>query len=1078
MTTPVSLLTAAGKLTERSSPLRPVRGLLAASVTALCALLALLALSAGVARAEAPGLVSSGEFASEGGLGVAVDQSSHDVFVTAYIGFSSATKELALGSSGKFDASGNLISPLSSFPPTLYYGAAVNPTNGDLYAAGVYSHEIGQYDPNTGAPVEGSSFGVPPFWTESEPNGSFENLAQLATDSAGNVYVPNVPGNEVLEYSPHPVCSGEPVECVPLKKFTGSGKHALSEPTGVAVDSSGDVWVADDGNNRIEEFGPTGEFKSEFKSEGVRSLALDGRGDVFAIVKNSAEDCGGLPSPCSHLVEYNAGGAQLADVGAGSFGLAGPLPGESNGPPFNMVAVDDASGRVYVTDGMNNVVHVYRPPELPTIGREFAAEVDAFEAKLGVVATPGGGEATYRFEYDTREYRQGEGPHGVSVPFPEGSVGQGFSPRTVWASAKGLAPGTTYHYRAVVTNAVGTVVGPDRTFTTETVAQTACPNENSRGGFSAALPDCRAYEAVDPPNKASAQPLTNNDTFFEPIQAASDGNRFAWTSVEVLPGSRSAGLKDLSTRGASGWYSEDALPLQSYEGDRCAWNGEAGIEAYSPDLSKSVIIDNGESAFDACHEGELSEVVPGETPNVINLLLRDNTTGTYRLIDVPPAGVKATAAGFVAASADLSLVIFNNGAKLTPEAPSSGGEYEWSEGVVHFLQFALPSGVPVAGSIVHISPDGSEVFFTANGNLYVRLHDERTVQVDEAREGGAGPGGGGSFAGLTADGSQVFFTDDASKGLTKDTVPGSGLNLYSYDMGTRQLSDLTPVAHAEAALTGISEDGSYVYFTAKAVMSGSQANQFGETAESSQSNLYLSHGGTIVFVKHGGGVGLSPNGAYLTFGSYIYSAASNRSACWSCNPFGTPGAVENSRGPSNNGQVFFQTSEALLPRDTNGQADVYEYDYATGLHLITTGTSSSGARLLGSSASGNDVFFLGRQALLPGEPNGESLAIYDARVDGGFPVTEVPVCTTADACRAAPAPQPSIFGEPASQTFSGAGNLAPPPPVLKTAVKKPKKCKKGLVKNKKGKCVKSKGKKKKEKKATAGKAGNDRRAKS
>ena len=47
-------------------------------------------------------------------------------------------------------------------------------------------------------------------------------------------------------------------------------------------------------------------------------------------------------------------------------------------------------------------------------------------------------------------------------------------------------------------------------------------------------------------------------------------------------------------------------------------------------------------------------------------------------------------------------------------------------------------------------------------------------------------------------------------------------------------------------------------------------------------------------------------------------------------------------------------------------------------------------------------------------------------MDGGFPEPAVPPpCTTADACRSAPAPQPSIFGEPASQTFSGVGNLSP-----------------------------------------------------
>jgi hypothetical protein len=1039
------------------------RALLGTFLITLCALFGLNA----VAQAEAPKLVPNGNFAADTPLpiGVAVDQSTNDVYVAGLIELSTHNP----GHVDKFDALDNLLSPPSPFGEAYDSGVAVNPTNGDVYVLGeagffAPTATVYTYDPNTGLPV--SSFTV-----EATRNlfGVF-TAVQIATDSAGNVYVPQslkeeppssgtfVPNDEVHEYDPA-TCPAAPTPCVPLKTFTGgSGAGKLREPSGVAVDSSGNVWVADAGNNRIEELGPTGTFIGEIKSEGVRSIALDGHGDVLAIVNNNADPCGVLKSPCAHLVEYSSSGVQLADVGAGYFESV-----QSGGGEFSMVAVDQASGRVYVTDGFKSLVWIFQPPVAPVLGQESAVEVGTVEAKLGALVNPGGAETTYRFEYDTREYTEGEGSHGVSVPFPEGSAGQGFSSRTAWASAKGLEPGTTYHYRAVVTNGVGTAVGPDQTFTTETVAQTACPNEQSRGEFSAALPDCRAYEAVVPPNKASAQPITPFAT--NPpggtIKAANDGNRFTWVSNEVLPGSKSAQGEFLATRGASGWSAESAVPLQSYNGDRCALLGGAGVVAFSPDLSKSVIKDNGEApgAGNTCRGGEIEEVVPGETPRVQNLLLRDNTTGAYQLIDVPPPGVEATNAGLIAVSADLNLVVFNDGAALTPEAPN-GGNFEWNEGVVRLLQFTLPSGAPVAGSLVSISPDGSDLFFTADGNLYVRVNRERTIQLDQAR-GGSGPGGGGSFAGLTADGSQVFFTDDASAGLTEDTVPGSGPNLYRYDVGTRQLSDLTPVAHAEAGLTGISEDGSYVYFTAKAVMSGSQANQFGETAESGQSNLYLSHGGTITFVMHGGGE-VSPNGAYLAFGGAgskieLYSAAANRFECASCNPFGVATAVESRSGVSNNGQVFFQTAAALLPRDTNGVADVSEYDYAGGLHLISTGTSSSESRLLGSSDSGNDVFFLGRQALLPGESNEESLAVYDARVDGGFPVTAVPVCTTADACRTAPAPQPLFpsVGVGTAAVF-GEDNLSASPPPVKKVTKKTVKCKKNFVRKrvkKKEECV-------------------------
>ena len=125
-------------------------------------------------------------------------------------------------------------------PKAPHYGAAVNPTNGRLYVASPFE-QIEIYDPNTGAQL--SSFAVPPFF--SSLAGLFENEAQIATDSAGDVYVPNAPKTR---------CWSTAKPGTLLETFTGSGAHALNGPTGVAVDSSGDVWVADDGNNRIEEF--------------------------------------------------------------------------------------------------------------------------------------------------------------------------------------------------------------------------------------------------------------------------------------------------------------------------------------------------------------------------------------------------------------------------------------------------------------------------------------------------------------------------------------------------------------------------------------------------------------------------------------------------------------------------------------------------------------------------------------------------------------------------------------------------------------------------------------------------------
>ena len=113
------------------------------------------------------------------------------------------------------------------------------------------------------------------------------------------------------------------------------------------------------------------------------------------------------------------------------------------------------------------------------------------------------------------------------------------------------------------------------------------------------------------------------------------------------------------------------------------------------------------------------------------------------------------------------------------------------------------------------------------------------------------------------------------------------------------------------------------------------------------------------------------------------------------------------------GQVFFETNEALVPSDTNGERDVYEYE-GGGAHLISSGTSSFESTLEDVSESGNDVFFRSNQQLVPQDNQEGQIVTYDARVDGGFAEpSSPPACTTADACRT-PVP-------PAALDLRGAG---------------------------------------------------------
>jgi DNA-binding beta-propeller fold protein YncE len=1081
----------------------PTHGLAAGSLAALCVLLTQ---CVGAAQAAPPKLISYGSFSAHEfrAVGVAVEGSG-DLFVSGVLGEGFAPSPVV-----KIDPSGRLLSPPSPFGSAYYSGVAVNPVNGDVYVLGQEglftpaSARIFVYEPDTGALL--SSFEVP---ASRNFSGVITDV-QIAADSAGDVYVPNPPANEVLEYSPSGTL---------LKTFTGAG--ALEDPTAVAIDSSGNLWVANPGNGRIVEFDSSGAPVDvngkpvEIESEGVWSVALDGHGDVFALVDNSVDSCGEKASPCLHLVEYSTEGRQLADVGAGNFGESG---GEAE-RFFTMVAVNETNSRVYVTDGTKDTIWVFGPPVAPVVDRELTAEIGTSEAKLGALINPGGIQTAYRFEYGPTD------AYGSSTPFPEGSVGEGLESHAVWAAASGLAPGTTYHYRVVATNELGTAYGPDQTFTTSTAEEAACPNEQLRGGFAARLPDCRAYELVTPPVKTSAQFDAAPEVAYSST-AAADGEAITLYEREPRPGALTAGEEYVATRGSDGWIAEDIMPLESYDGVACM--EYQSVYSYSDQLTREVMQTGGGSRASAsgnAHEDpqscnpEGSQVVGGEPVGYENLLVRDNATGTYQLVNVPPPGGTPADAHFQAASADLSHVIFTETSPLA-EGAQYGVEnlYEWDEGTLRLVS-VLPNGTAVPGSFAvgtgvreHegvVSSDGSHVLFTYGGGLYDRIDGQRTVQIDE-KQGGSGVSGGGSFKAATADGSEVLFLDESK--LTANSLAAAGEpDLYECTLpegaSKCELSDLTVAAGGEHAdvlrVTPLgSHDSSYVYFVAEGVLA--------EGAEAGKENLYLWNGDKTTFIATGvsyngrsGDEQTSPDGKWLAFESlksltgydnaksngepaselFLYSAATGQLACASCNPTGEPpgagGGVAQFPGGSreifgvflsrhlltDTGQMFFETKEALVPSDTNGQLDVYEYEGGHA-YLISSGTSSFESNLEDVSESGDDVFFRSDQQLVPRDTQEGQIVIYDARVDGGFAEpSSPPPCATADACRAPASPQPSIYGAPSSQTFSGVGNLAQPEaPEIKPTTKpkaKPVKCKGDGSRRgeKKGKCVKKAAKK-------------------
>ena len=81
---------------------------------------------------------------------------------------------------------------------------------------------------------------------------------------------------------------------------------------------------------------------------------------------------------------------------------------------------------------------------------------------------------------------------------------------------------------------------------------------------------------------------------------------------------------------------------------------------------------------------------------------------------------------------------------------------------------------------------------------------------------------------------------------------------------------------------------------------------------------------------------------------------------------------------SDTGQVFFDTPDALVPTDTNGEPDVYEYESGN-VRLLSSGTSVDPSLFADATPNGSDAFFMTSSQLVPQDTDG-AMDVYDARV--------------------------------------------------------------------------------------------------
>lgn len=953
------------------------------------------------------------------------------------------------------------------------FGVAVNTDSGDVYVADTGNNRVQRFDrqgsfiSTWGWGVDDGSAALQTCTSSCEAgiaggdDGQLSAPIGMAVNSAtGDVYVVDTGNGRTVRYS-----------------ATGAYLGSFSSPTGpIAVAPDGNVYVAENGRTAV--FDAAGLPLPDFPAARlyVGALAFDSAGNLLmtdasinehgvftydmsgALVRGFALGTfpGGMTvDPGSDAVfaafgawlqQYNADGDATvpsfgADESANVVALAyNPEADFAGAGPGALFAIDLRGDRLIVLGAV---------PAAPRIAKTTATRLQPDGAVLEATIDPSFRATTYRFDYGAST------AYGQSLPAaPGGALGADGIEHAVTVDLSGLEPSTRYHYRVVATNAVGTTTSVDRTFTTAATHSALV------------LPNGRAWEQATPVDKNDSEVQNRDSTGLgPPVGIASPaGDAIAYVVAGSYPGADANTRLSVfkSTRLSSTWETLGLNPPR----DPPTFFATQDVLRVSEDLTHALVFST-------------RALAPGAQAGAANVYVEDTVAKTYQLVATLADPNEVEGEYLVrGASRDFGHLLLQSDQQLTPGATAGVAHlYEWSATDGLRQADVLPDGTSgpgvVRGDIPYMrypmSRDGSRVLFkpTPANALYLRIDATTTIPLSVSQRAGDPdtPLRIGDFQ-LSRDGSTVVFSSECTSSaadcplLTDDSRPDRA-DYYRYDVASGRLTNLTAGIHAgspsdpqvpsgQGQVYALSDDGSTVYFGLRGNVDG---------LASTPDRLYVLRDGEVHRIDDALAPGVlqaSPDGRYVLFTTsrrltdddnggfaqvYRYDADARRWLCVSCRPNGTRsqasaqpnsmlggfGTTDRVRNVLDNGRVFFESHDALVPEDGNGKQDIYQWEDGR-TSLISSGQSTTNNFFGDASLTGDDVYFSTRERLVGQDTDGY-VDMYDARVGGGLDGQggagpPVAPCV-ADACQGAPS-APAAPAVAASVTFAGPFDTAGP----------------------------------------------------
>jgi hypothetical protein len=906
------------------------------------------------------------------------------------------------------------------------------------------------------------------------------------------------------DFSPHPAC--QPISSLPpatAYRFRLVAHNANAKPVGVfgetasfetlapaAIDSTSASDVTAESATLEAEINPLGE-ETHYRFEFLTQAQYEENEEVGEPLFTGASQAPAQPASLGQGNSDVAVHQHLQGLAAHTAyryrAVALNVASEANGGPFGG-PVHAFTTQAAVPAGLpdHRAWEQVSPPEKRGAAFEPIGEV-------GLIQAAASGDAiAYLASAPTEAEPQGN-PFEVQVL--SGRSAAGWASRDIAAPHDGPAEVTGLEgkeYRFFSTDLSRAVLSPTAAFAPQTSAAASEQGPYLRTDFPASEPTALCAESC-------YRPIVTGCPSLEAQEEGDECPAAVAAAADVPPGTKFGDEGKCPPVTFCGPQFLTATPDSSH----LVVFSSAGLTAYPGDAGG---IYEWSAAAPPSESLRLLDILPGGQPS------KESLTATSESVARARNAISADGSRVFFAAGEHLYLRYNATEEPTASGECSGAEPQKACTIQLDLPEAGCAGCQAGKPLLQLAtPDGSRLFFTDSGRLTANsgaeqgkpdLYECRIVEVAgelqcdltdlTPESGGESAAVQGLVIGASEDGSYLYFVANgvlASNQGADGThaAPGNcasgeesnstlACNLYLRHAGTTTFlarlsgADQPSWGGFQGRLKGltarVSPNGRWLAFMSQRPLTGYD-NRDAKSGERDE-EVFLYHAsaaegeaGKLVCAS------CNPTGARplgVEYGSLPVGELVGGDRIWSASiwlaanlqGWTPPGesASYQSRYLSDQGRLFFNSSDALVPSDTNGQEDVYTYEPPSSaeeappndtcatssptyspaqegcVSLISSGSSPEESAFLDASESGNDVFFLTSAQLAPTDVD-TSLDLYDARaphVPGeavGFPEAAKPVECLGDACQqpATPPNDPT----PGSLTFHGAGNVVEKP---------------------------------------------------